>query len=142
MSEKLLDEVLELYAADPALTILRRPGETPSVHVDRDQISRVFKNIVGNAVDAMSASSTRQLRVETAVVAGYAEIHFSDTGPGFEGDAERRLFEPYFTTKSHGTGLGMAISYRMVAEHGGEIVAENRSGGGARVTVRLPLPGP
>ena len=135
----MLDEVLELFAADAGLTIVRRSGDVPSVHIDRDQISRVFKNIVGNAVDAMAAAPTRELHVETAVSDGYAEIRFADTGPGFEGDAERRVFEPYFTTKSHGTGLGMAISYRMVAEHGGEIVAENRSEGGARVTVRLPL---
>ncbi|TDI49968.1 MAG: HAMP domain-containing sensor histidine kinase [Acidobacteria bacterium] len=137
--ERLLDEVLELFAADPGLTIVRRSGDVPSVHIDRDQISRVFKNIVGNAVDAMAAARTRELYVETAVVDGYAEIRFADTGPGFVGDAERRVFEPYFTTKSHGTGLGMAISFRIVAEHGGEIVAENRSEGGARVTVRLPL---
>ncbi len=137
--ERLLDEVLELFAADPGLTIVRRSGDVPSVHIDRDQISRVFKNIVGNAVDAMAAARTRELYVETAIVDGYAEIRFADTGPGFAGDAERRVFEPYFTTKSHGTGLGMAISFRIVAEHGGEIVAENRSEGGARVTVRLPL---
>lgn len=137
--ERLLDEVLELFAADPGLTIVRRSGDVPSVHIDRDQISRVFKNIVGNAVDAMAAARTRELYVETAIVDGYAEIRFADTGPGFASDAERRVFEPYFTTKSHGTGLGMAISFRIVAEHGGEIVAENRSEGGARVTVRLPL---
>lgn len=137
--ERLLDEVLELFAADSGLTIVRRSGDVPSVHIDRDQISRVFKNIVGNAVDAMTAARTRELYVETAVVDGYAEIRFADTGPGFVGEAERRVFEPYFTTKSHGTGLGMAISFRIVAEHGGEIVAENRSEGGARVTVRLPL---
>lgn len=137
--ERLLDEVLELFAADSGLTIVRRSGDVPSVHIDRDQISRVFKNIVGNAVDAMTAARTRELYVETAVVDGYAEIRFADTGPGFVDEAERRVFEPYFTTKSHGTGLGMAISFRIVAEHGGEIVAENRSEGGARVTVRLPL---
>ena len=137
--ERLLDEVLELFAADSGLTIVRRSGDVPSVHIDRDQISRVFKNIIGNAIDAMTGAQTRELFVETAIVDGYAEIRFADTGPGFAGDAERRVFEPYFTTKSHGTGLGMAISYRTVAEHGGEIVAENRSEGGARVTVRLPL---
>jgi two-component system nitrogen regulation sensor histidine kinase NtrY len=137
--EGLLDEVVELYAADPGLKIVRVSGEVPIVQVDRDQILRVFKNIVGNAVDAMAAAQTRELNVVTAVVEGYAEIRFADTGPGFAGDAERRVFDPYFTTKSQGTGLGMAISYRMVAEHGGEIVAENSSGGGARVTVRLPL---
>jgi nitrogen fixation/metabolism regulation signal transduction histidine kinase len=140
--ERLLDEVLELFAADPGLTIVRRPGDVPFVHIDRDQISRVFKNIVANARDAMAAGPTRELYVETTVVAGYAEVRFADTGPGFAGDAERRVFEPYFTTKSQGAGLGMAISYRMVAEHGGEIIAENRSGGGARVTVRLPLTAP
>jgi len=137
--ERLLDEVLELFASNPGLTIVRRSGDVPPVHIDRDQISRVFKNIVGNAIDAMTAAQTRELHVDTAIVDGYAEIRFADTGSGFSGDAERRVFEPYFTTKSHGMGLGMAISYRMVAEHGGEIVAENRPEGGARVTVRLPL---
>jgi len=138
--DSLLEEVLELYSADPHLEVIRPTVSVPAVEIDRDQISRVFKNIIGNAVDAMGSARMRQLRVETAVVEGYLEITFEDTGPGFDDDAERRVFEPYFTTKSHGTGLGMAISYRMVAEHGGEIVAENRSGGGARVTVRLPLP--
>ncbi len=137
--EALLDEVLELFSADPELKIEREPGDVPVVMLDRDQISRVFKNIIGNAVEAMAGAATRELRVQTAVVDGYAEIRFADSGPGFADDAERRVFEPYFTTKTKGTGLGMAISYRMVAEHGGEIVAENRPGGGARVTVRLPL---
>lgn len=140
--EGVLDEVVELYAADPRLTIHRTSGDVPPVRIDRAQIARVFKNIVGNAVEAMTSSPTRELHVETAVADGYAEVRFVDTGRGFEGDAETRIFEPYFTTKSTGTGLGMAISYRMVAEHGGEIVAENRSGGGARVTVRLPLTTP
>jgi len=138
--EPLIDEALELFAADRDLKIVRRSnGEIPPVHIDRDQIARVFKNIVGNAVEAMAGSSIRELQVDSEVEDGYAEIRFGDSGPGFESDAERRVFEPYFTTKSQGTGLGMAISYRMVAEHGGEIVAENRARGGARVTVRLPL---
>ena len=138
--EPLLDEVLELFAADPSLTIVRgSAGPLPPLAIDRDQLSRVFKNVVGNSVEAMSGSERRELRVSTRAVDGYAEVSFEDRGPGFEGEAASRVFEPYFTTKPQGTGLGMAISYRVVAEHGGEIVAENRSGGGARVTVRLPL---
>ena len=68
-----------------------------------------------------------------------ARIEIVDNGPGMSGEAERRIFEPYFTTKQHGTGLGMALTYRIIIEHGGMIRAENRSAGGARVTIRLPL---
>jgi nitrogen fixation/metabolism regulation signal transduction histidine kinase len=138
--ESLLDEVLELFAADPALSVVRESdGALPTVEVDRDQILRVFKNIVGNAVEAMDGAAAAELSVATRVENGYAVVRVCDRGPGFEGEAASRVFEPYFTTKAGGTGLGMAISYRIVAEHGGEIIADNRSEGGARITVRLPL---
>ena len=79
--------------------------------------------------------------VETAVD-GMAQIVVADNGPGFSQEAKRRLFEPYFTTKEHGTGLGMALTYRIIIEHGGVIFAENGPEGGARVIVRLPLEAP
>ena len=125
--EPLLDEVLELFAADPDLRVIRdAAGPLPRVKIDRDQMLRVFKNIVGNAVEAMTGGPDCELQVSTRAENGYIEVSFADRGPGFAGEAASRVFEPYFTTKPEGTGLGMAISYRIIAEHGGEIVADNR----------------
>jgi signal transduction histidine kinase len=70
---------------------------------------------------------------ETACVA------VADDGPGFTEESLTRVFEPYFTTRAGGTGLGMALTYRIVIDHGGMITAGNREGGGAVVTLRLPL---
>jgi len=138
--EPLLTEVLELFAADPSLNVVRETdGALPPVEIDRDQILRVFKNVVGNAVEAMAGVRNAELRVSTRADDGYAEVSFSDCGPGFVGEAASRIFEPYFTTKAGGTGLGMAISYRIISEHGGEITADNLPEGGAKVTLRLPV---
>ena len=68
-----------------------------------------------------------------------ARIEIADRGPGLSAEAGRRLYEPYFTTKSEGTGLGMALTNRIIIEHGGLVTAENRTGGGARVSIFLPL---
>jgi C4-dicarboxylate-specific signal transduction histidine kinase len=84
---------------------------------------------------------TPRLEVDTGSESGMVEIVVGDSGPGIPSEAEGRVFEPYVTTKPQGTGLGMAIAYRIVSEHGGFIDAENRAEGGARVRIRLPLAG-
>jgi signal transduction histidine kinase len=142
--EKLLDSVVELYRSEPGVRIeRRRAGDLPPLGLDADQISRAFKNVLGNAIEAMreaqeGAAETMAMEVSTALDGDTVVVEFADSGPGLTGEAERRLFEPYFTTKSGGTGLGMALTYRIVVEHGGTITAENRDGGGARVSIRLP----
>jgi len=134
----LLHETVDLFDAEP-LTVERAiAADLPRVSIDRDQIARVFKNILGNSAQAVEGRRDARLRVAAAVRGDSVEIVFEDDGPGFAPEAERRVFEPYFTTKQQGTGLGMAISYRLVAEHDGEILAENRAEGGARVVVRVP----
>ena len=69
----------------------------------------------------------------------FLRVEIADTGPGFPETDLERVFEPFFTTKSRGSGLGLSICERIVAVHGGDIRAENRAGGGALVTVNLPL---
>ena len=71
-------------------------------------------------------------------------IQVRDTGRGLTGEASRRIFEPYFTTRGEkgGTGLGMAIAYRIVTDHGGTIEASGSPGQGATITIRLPIEGP
>ena len=140
--DRVLDEVLELYAAEPGLALRRdRATNLPPVALDRDQISRALKNIVGNAIEAMREAGPGQARLEvrTALEPEMVRVEIRDSGPGLSAAAARRIFEPYFTTKSGGTGLGMAITYRIITEHGGVVAVESREGRGASVVVRLPL---
>jgi nitrogen fixation/metabolism regulation signal transduction histidine kinase len=143
--EDLIDSVLDLYQSVPGLQLQRHyAGGLSPVPLDADQISRALKNVVGNAVEMLreqgaSAGEAPCIEVRTGVEDEMARIEIADNGPGMSDEAQRRIFEPYFTTKEQGTGLGMALTYRIIIEHGGMISAENRSTGGARVTIRLPL---
>lgn len=103
---------------------------------DADQIRQVFWNIARNAVQAMPDGGT--LRVTTFVIADRYNIVFSDNGRGMTDADQRRLFQPFRTNFPSGTGLGMAISFRIVQEHGGRIEVSSREGAGTAITVSLP----
>ena len=140
--ERIVDGVLDLHASEPGLELRRRfCGDLPAVPLDADQLSRALKNVIGNAVQAMRETGETKLplRVATFVEDGMACVEVADRGPGFSTESRRRVFEPYFTTRDGGTGLGMALTYRIIIDHGGTVTAENRTGGGAVVTLRLPL---
>ena len=139
-----IDGVIDLYAADPELTVEREYAPAlPRLQIDADQIARALKNVVGNAVEAMQEAVAenvpKQLHVRTRMEDEMARIEILDSGPGLTEQASSRLFQPYFTTKARGSGLGMAITYRIIVEHGGIISARNRSPRGAVVEIRLPL---
>ncbi len=116
---------------------------TPKSMVDSNQLHQVFTNIILNAEQAMSGYRDRgRLKVSTRVKnGGIIEIKFEDNGPGIPKDAIGKIFDPFFTTKEpgKGTGLGLAVAYGIIHEHGGEIRAENREGGGATFVVELPV---
>jgi len=103
---------------------------------DADQIRQVFWNIARNAVQAMPNGGT--LRVTTFVIAGHYNIAFMDNGRGMTEADQRRLFQPFRTNFPSGTGLGMAISFRIVQEHGGRIEVSSHEGSGTAITVSLP----
>jgi signal transduction histidine kinase len=136
----LLDGVLELHAAEPRLEIVRAYRAGPAtLDADAEQLGRALKNVVGNAVEAMrEGERPPRLEVFTEAEGGMVEIRVCDSGPGIPPDAAGKVFEPYFTTKPQGTGLGMAIVYRIVTEHGGVVDADNRPDGGACIRIRLP----
>jgi signal transduction histidine kinase len=137
--EALIDSVLAVHAGESGLTIARRrAGPLPPVPADGGLLSRALRNVVANAAEAM-AEGGGTLSVETGVEDGMATIRIGDTGPGLPPEALERLFEPYYTTKPSGTGLGMAIAFRVVTEHRGTIRASNRKGKGAQITIRLPI---
>jgi two-component system sensor kinase FixL len=105
----------------------------------------VLLNLVLNASEAMAAApaGARRLTVSTRA-AGEAgvQISFYDQGPGFKPNDAERLFEPFYTTKPKGLGLGLPISRSIIAAHGGKLWGESRAGAGAAFHVVLPPSGP
>lgn len=115
-------------------------GRLPLVYADSHQMEQVFLNIINNSVDAMlDAANGGALRARIFAEHGHVCTEVRDSGPGIRDP--KRVFDPFYATKSigKGTGLGLSICYGIVKEHGGEIVAGNHPEGGAVFTVRLPL---
>jgi nitrogen fixation/metabolism regulation signal transduction histidine kinase len=111
--------------------------EVPLVEVDRNQIKQVFFNVIKNSLQAMQKGGF--LRIATDRDDNHLLIRFVDTGGGIPAKNMSRIFNPYFTTKASGSGLGLMIVRRIVREHGGEIDLVNEEGRGLTLTVRLPL---
>ena len=139
--DDLVDEVVALYAHEPRVGVERIGRDrVPALDGDAGLLSRAIKNLVTNAVESMGENGGL-LTIETGQEGDNLYVRVSDTGPGFTEESAARVLEPYFTTKTTGTGLGMAIADRIVTEHGGFITASNRPEGGAEVVVKLPLGG-
>ncbi|HEX5044312.1 MAG TPA: ATP-binding protein [Candidatus Polarisedimenticolaceae bacterium] len=119
-------------------------GIPRDVLADPEQIGRAVKNVLLNAVEAMEGVANPALSIALQEQGGFLEIAVRDRGPGIPLDVRTHVFTPYFTTRGArgGTGLGMAIVHRIVAEHGGEVRLGDAPGGGAEVVLRLPVRGP
>ncbi|HEY2713310.1 MAG TPA: ATP-binding protein [Chthoniobacterales bacterium] len=112
-------------------------SDLPLLEVDRDQMKQVFYNAIKNSFEAMKRRGI--LRIRTDRDDTHIKISFTDTGGGISAENLSRVFEPYFTTKSGGSGLGLLIVRRIVREHGGELAIESTEGKGVTLTVRLPV---
>jgi signal transduction histidine kinase/HAMP domain-containing protein len=134
-------DTLEPYRAAPAPGIEwheeYRP--TPVAAIDRRVLGRAVVNLVENALQAMADGGRLTLGVRPDDAGTHAVLFIRDTGPGLAPEVQRRLFEPYFSTKSSGTGLGLAIVRQAVEAHGGTIRVENAPESGASFTILLPL---
>lgn len=119
------------------LVEVQTPDAVPKISVDRNQIKQAFFNIIKNALQAMSKGSLLTIRLFSTD--RYAGISFRDTGRGISAQDLSRLFEPYRTTKPHGTGLGLMIVQRIARDHGGEIELHSQPGVGTTFTLLLPL---
>lgn len=107
---------------------------------DRTQVAQVIENIVCNAVDAMPSGGTIRLEARNVVEGPEkrVELLISDSGPGIPDDLREAIFDPYYSTKSHGHGLGLATTYAIVHQHGGSIRVETSEWGGALFRIALP----
>lgn len=125
----------ELKSRNILLELDLAPG-LPVLDLDQDQLKQAFYNIIKNASEAMKQGG--MLKIRTNSDAEWVNITFSDTGGGMTQETMARVFEPYFTTKKTGSGLGLMITQRIVRAHGGEVVLESDPGRGLRLTIRLP----
>jgi len=111
-------------------------SDLPLLQLDRDQMKQAFYNVIKNSLEAMKRRGT--LRIRTDRDDTHVLITFVDTGGGVSVRNLSRVFEPYFTTKPSGTGLGLLIVRRIVREHGGELSIESSQDKGLTLTIRLP----
>ena len=117
-------------------TALNLPTALPTVLVDRAQMEQVFFNLIKNALEAMKDGGS--LDIEVASDDHDVRVAFSDNGSGMDAATLAHIFEPYQTSKEHGSGLGLMLSRRIVHAHGGEIDVESKPGAGTVFTVRIP----
>jgi signal transduction histidine kinase len=147
-ANQLAREVLSLAHGDLATRSiglnLQFAPELPAIHGDRIQLEQVMLNLVMNASEAMAATPTaqRRLTVRTLASDGRVYVSIADRGPGFAAEMHDRLFEPYFTTKVQGLGLGLSISRSIMLAHGGRLWGVGTPGRGATFHIALPAVGP
>ena len=108
---------------------------------DRVQLQQVILNLVVNGIDAMkdTLSENRIISIRTSRVEKFAELSVSDRGPGIAEYKLKEVFEPFFTSKAEGMGMGLSIARTIIEAHDGLIWAKNRDYGGASFRIRLPL---
>jgi PAS domain S-box-containing protein len=134
--DEFIGSVIAGYRGVEGITI-RYAGGPGAATADREALRRILVNLVENALEAISGEG--EIVVSHEVAGGRAVISVTDTGTGLAGDAEKKLFEPYFSTKTNGTGLGLAICQSLANEMDGEIVLRNREDArGVKAVVTLP----
>jgi signal transduction histidine kinase len=162
---KVLEELVALLSSQASAQAVRIEPELQlgeaRVRMDRQQLTHAFMNVMLNAIQAMPGGgtlrvtakrvkwSTRQMVDSSRPIdqsttrpidtGDFIEIAVADTGPGIAPEHLDRIFEPYFTTREGGTGLGLALTHKIVEEHGGRIRAESEVGSGTTFIITLPV---
>jgi len=112
--------------------------DLPRVLLDKRHIKQALLNLIQNAMAAMADGGT--LTIKTEYVSDEIRISIADTGTGIPEGLLTKIFEPYFTTKKSGTGLGLTITFKIIKEHSGDISLESKEGTGSIFTIHLPVP--
>jgi len=142
--DKLVHEVVDLYRAQESSVkiVVTSDPTMPLIDADIGRVRQILHNLIRNSIEALENTSDGQVDVQVcaAEVDGIdmVQIRVEDNGPGFNTGSMSQVFDPYVTTKPKGTGLGLAIVKKLVEEHMGTIRADNRKGGGAMISIRLP----
>ncbi len=138
----LIQDILTLYEDELAqrlITVEKNLSPfVPTLKIDPQQIKQAVINILKNAMEAMESGGTLSIRTVFLEETREVAIEFGDSGPGISAKAMHNIFNPYYTTKPRGTGLGLPITNRIIKAHKGKIELKNRETGGALFTIKLP----
>jgi signal transduction histidine kinase len=140
---RVIDDTIQLLEAqlrNTRIEVIRRYADTlPLAPGNAPKLQQVFMNLIMNARDAMSQGG--QLEISTEANDDFVIICFRDTGMGIAPEHLPKIYDPFFTTKQigKGTGLGLAVSYGIVQDHGGQIKVESKAGAGTVFQITLPL---
>jgi signal transduction histidine kinase len=110
----------------------------PPVCAYASKLGQVFLNVLRNAVQAVEGSPDGAVRVRARAATGKIEVTIEDNGPGISSELLARVAQPFFTTKPHGTGLGLWVSRGLMAQHGGSLDIQSVENKGTTVTLLLP----
>jgi len=134
---RLYDAQFSANGRPPIVPELYLDENVPLIQADPDLLHRAFSNLVLNSLDAMPGGGT--LTIRTGQKDGSVRVEISDTGAGLAPEECERLFTPYYTTKRHGTGLGLAVVQSIVSDHQGKISVDSTPGSGATFRIELPV---
>jgi two-component system NtrC family sensor kinase len=132
--------ILENQVAFQNIKIIKTLGpDLPQIEIDRNKIKQVFWNLMLNAAEAMPEGGTLTIATKLSGNKKYIEILFTDTGVGISKKNINKLFDPFYTTKGGGTGLGLAVSYGIIEQHQGKIEVKSKESKGSTFMVFLPI---
>jgi signal transduction histidine kinase len=144
---EVVNDVVELLAGrakDGHVELTAKLGEVPIIQADPEGLHRALLNVMGNALDAVDESAKPKVTVTTSATAdGWVQMVIADNGVGIPPQKIEEIFKPFVSTKgAKGTGLGLAVSRKILREHGGDIVVTSQVGKGSEFTIRLPIKSP
>lgn len=151
-SENLVDVIKGLLSfmaeelSGRGVRVVEELAPVPAVHIDENQIRQALMNIIRNAIEAITdgrrdaeGEVSGTIRVSTDHSPGSVRVMVSDSGPGVPEDMLVKIFDPFYSSKENGTGLGLALVHQIVTEHGGTVECASRVGQGTTFTLTLPL---
>ncbi|MEJ5227368.1 response regulator [Thermodesulfovibrio sp.] len=141
-TKKAVEEVLEETGReieDRGIEVETEYKETPLIYIDKEHLKIVIRNIIKNAIEAMDKAERKILKISVEKKENDIEIRISDTGKGIPKELIKKIFDPFFTSKVYGPGLGLTVALTIVQYYRGFISIESEIGKGSTFIIRLPL---
>ena len=135
--EGILDSIKTKIASQRTEVRRKYNSQIPQITVDKEQIERVFSNVMINSLEAMPNGG--KMTITTEMEEGFLVVKIRDTGEGIPDEDIIRIFDPFFSTKPSGVGLGLSICYGIIVSHGGTIGVESERNGGTLFAISLPV---